>query len=93
MSEHPAPVTEAGAAEMINALRAVATVARSVAIEDVEAFVAQGQREQTLMPFVDPTAFMRHGRRVDFWIRAAEAFLAYRRACEELQAEEEARGG
>lgn len=88
-----AEVTRAGAAEMMNALRAVATVARSVGVEDVESFIAEGQREQALMPFVDPTAFIRHGRRVDFWIRAAEAFLTYRRACEELQAEEEARGG
>jgi len=85
--------TDASVLEVVNALRAVATVSRCVTVEDIEAFVRQAEYEDSFVPLFDPSLWMRTHRSVDFWRRVAEAFLVWRRAVDQIAAEQEAGGG
>lgn len=65
---------------VINAIRAVSTVALCLDADDLDAFVREADYEAAFMPFFDPTAYMRGGREsIEMWRDVAQAALAFRR--------------
>jgi hypothetical protein len=60
-------------------LHAIYRVALAVSVAEVEAYVSEIDRTETLMPLVDPTAYMRIGRNIPGHRDVARAFLDFRR--------------
>lgn len=77
-------MTTAGALEVINGIKVLATVSRRRPLDDLTGFIEQARREDAFRRTVDPTAWMRTHRRSDVWVEAAEAALAFRRTVERL---------
>lgn len=71
---------------LLEQLRAVNTVAMAFRPEDAEALLAEIDRTETLMPFLDPTAFREIGPQLQPLRGVLRAFLAYRRALEAASA-------
>ena len=80
-------MTTAGALEVINAIKAVATVARCIDADSLEAFIAGGERFDAFGPLLDPTAWIKDHRRARVWPDGAKALLAFKRETERLASE------
>lgn len=70
---------------VLNQLRVINTMATSEAItdEDLEAFIRQNEKADTLGPLFDPTAWMRASDNLHAITKAARALQVFRKAIRE----------
>ena len=62
----------------------VARMVCTVSVEDARALVAEFESIETLMPILDPTRYRRVAPNIPGHLRAAQAFLSYRKALQEF---------
>lgn len=70
----------------------VCRLANCISLDDAKALVDEIERTDTLMPFIDPTAYLQICHTLPVHLRVARAFLAFRRELEACLAEEASRG-
>jgi len=66
----------------------VTTIARSIAVEEAQAVVAEIERTETLAPFIDPTWYRGAMTHVHNHKREGRAFLIFRQEVEAVLDEE-----
>lgn len=84
-------MTDAEISVVLNKIRAICTVASCLDPAELEAFITQTTREETLMPFLDPTLFIqtREAGNLRYARDVAQALLALQRVLVKEQPEAE----
>lgn len=72
-------------------IRNIVALARAISVDDAAAVWEQFERNEAVIPMVDPTAWIQHGHAAQRGTRVAGAFLAFRRRLAEIEAEESQR--
>jgi hypothetical protein len=62
---------------------AITGAALAIPIEDLDALLNQWEREDTLLPILDPTAFMYRSPKIEKRMEIIRAFTTFRKAIEE----------
>ncbi len=68
-------------------IKMTAAIASQVPVNAAAELVNQAAREETIMPFVDPTKYIHHGEVMRRNVAFMRAFHAFRKALAELEGE------
>lgn len=71
-------------ADTKDVIDSVCRLAAMIPVENIATLVAEIDRTETLLPVVDPTTYRMIARNIPSHLRAARAFLSFRRELESL---------